>query len=167
MDPQLQRGPTIPFILGACRDPLTAEAEPKLDRSDLESLLSAMRDETPEPYWIEILRCSDLKAYVASARTTPPEARVQIVSPVNSSRVLCSSEKIDDQEVRDFRTLAEALWATRGNDIVSGRFSRRGGKWRHFDENDLENIKTLRNEPSPTIPSRLKSLPQTRFRPNR
>jgi hypothetical protein len=126
-----------------------------------------MRDETPVPYCIEILRCSDLKAYVASARTAPPEGRLWIVSPVNSSRVLYSCEKIDDQEVRDFQTLADALWVTRGNDIASGRFSRRGGKWRHFDEHDLENIETLRNDPSPTVPSRLRPLPPSRFRPNR
>jgi hypothetical protein len=53
MDPKLQRGPTIPFILGACRDPLTAEASPKLGEPDLRRLLAAMRDETPEPYCIE------------------------------------------------------------------------------------------------------------------
>ena len=49
MDPKLEPGPTIPFILGACRDPLTAEASPTLGEPELRSLLAAMRDETPEP----------------------------------------------------------------------------------------------------------------------
>lgn len=159
MDPELQRGPTIPFVLGACRDPLSADAEPKLGDSNLERLLAAMRDETPGPYCIEILRCPDLKAYVASARTEPPEGRVRIVSPRDQSRVLYSCDKIDDHEVRDFQTLTEALWTTRGNDIVNGRFSRRGGKWRHFEREDLDNITALRNDPSPAVPSRLKPPP--------
>jgi hypothetical protein len=49
MDPNLQRGSTIPFILGACRDPLTAEASPQIGEPDLRRLLAAIRDETPEP----------------------------------------------------------------------------------------------------------------------
>ena len=68
MDAELQRGPTIPFILGACRDPLSATASPELGEFDLRRLLVAMRDATPKPYSIEILRCPDLKTYVASAR---------------------------------------------------------------------------------------------------
>jgi len=54
MDPKLQRGPTIPFILGACRDPLSAAASPEPAESDLRRLLTAMRDATPKPYSIEI-----------------------------------------------------------------------------------------------------------------
>src|SRR2546425_1156988 len=75
MDPKLQRGPTIPFILGACRDPFSEDASPELGESDLRRLLAAMRDETPKPYWIEILRCPDLKTYVASACIEPLDCR--------------------------------------------------------------------------------------------
>src|SRR5258708_21621186 len=34
---------------------------------------------------------------------------------------------------------------TRADDIVKARFSRRGGKWRHFDDSDLENIRAMQS----------------------
>lgn len=163
MDPELQRGPTIPFILGACRDPLTAEASPELGESDLRRLLAAMRDQTPKPYCIEILLCPDLKTYIASARIEPPVGRVRIPSPDDPSRALYLCEKIGEHDVRDFDSLLAALWATRGADIAKGRFSRRGGKFRHFKDSDLENITALRNDPSPAVPWRLQPAPPTRF----
>ena len=155
MDPKLQRGPTIPFILGACRDSLTVEASPTLGEPDLRSLLAAMRDETPEPYCIEILLCPYLKTYVASARLDPPTGRVRIPSPDDSSPALFSCDKIGEHDVRDFDSLVVAFWSTRGADILNGRFSRRGGNFRHFDNSDLENIKAPRINPSPVVPSRL------------
>lgn len=163
MDPKLQRGPTIPFILGACRDSLSAEASLELGESDLRRLLAAMRDETPKPFCIEILRCPYLKTYVASARVEPPVGRVRVPSPDDPSRALYSCEKIGEHDVRDFDSLVAAFWATRGADIVNGRFSRRGGKFRHFDDSDLENIAALRNDPSPAVPSRLQPAPPPRF----
>jgi hypothetical protein len=57
---------------------------------------------------------------------------------------------------RDFDPLVAAFWTTGGGDIVKGRLSRRGGKFRHFDDSDLENITALRNDPSPAVPSRLR-----------
>lgn len=163
MDPELQRGPTIPFILGACRDPLSAEASPELRESDLRRLLAAMRDGTPKPYCIEILLCPDLNTYVASARIEPPVGRVRIPSPDDPSWALYSCDKIGEHDVRDFDSLVAAFWTTRGADIVKGRFSRRGGKFRHFDDSDLENITALRNDPSPAVPWRLQPTPPVRF----
>ena len=163
MDPKLQRGPTIPFILGSCRDPLTSEASPKLGEPDLRRLLAAMRDETPEPYCIEILLCPYLKTYVASARIDPPAGRVNISSPDDLSRVLYSCDRIGEHDVRDFDSLVAAFWSTRGADILNGRFSRRGGHFRHFDNSDLENIKALRINPSPVVPSRLQPARPIRF----
>jgi hypothetical protein len=125
MDPKLQRGPTIPFILGACRDPFSADAWPELGESDLRRLLAAMREETPKPYWIEILRCPDLKTYVASACIESPVGRVPIPSPHYASRALYSCDKIGEYDVRDFDSLVAAFWATRGADIMKRRFSRR------------------------------------------
>ena len=163
MDPKLQRGPTIPFILGACRDPLTAEASPQLGEHDLRRLLAALQDETPEPYCIEILLCPYLKTYVASARIEPPTGRVRIPSPNTASRALYCCEKIGEHDVRDFNSLVAAFWSTRGADILNGRFSRRGGNFRHFDNSDLENIKALRINPSPVVPSRLQPTRPIRF----
>src|SRR5437868_4859847 len=105
MDPELRRGPSIPFILGACRDPLSADPAPQLSKDDLYDLLTDMRDDTPEPYCIEILRCSDIRAYVASARTTAPEGRICIESPSNPARALYSCDSIHDHAVDDLETL--------------------------------------------------------------
>ena len=163
MDPKLQRGPTIPFILGGCRDPLSAAASPERAQSDLRRLLAAMRDATPKPYSIEILRCPDLKTYVASACIDPPTGRVRIQSPDDPSCALYSCGQIGEHDVRDFDSLVRAFWITRGTDIVKGRFSRRSGKFRHFDDSDLENITALRNDPSPAVPWRLQPTPPVRF----
>ncbi len=114
MDPELQRGPTIPFILGASRDPLSAEASPELRESDLRRLLAAMRDGTPKPYCIEILLRPDLKTYVASGRIEPPVGRVRIPSPDDPSWALYSCDKIGEHDVRDFDSLVAAFWTTRG-----------------------------------------------------
>ena len=155
IDPKLRRGPTIPFILGVCRDPLSAAATPELAESDLRRLLTAMRDATPKPYSIEILRCPDLKTYVASACIDPPTGRVRIQSPDDPSCAVYSCDKIGEHDVRDLDSLVVALWATRANHTVKGRFSRHGGKWRHLDDSDLENIRVLRGNPSPGVPPRL------------
>jgi hypothetical protein len=114
MDPKLQRGPTIPFVLGACGDPLTAEASSKLGEPDLRSLLAAMRDETPEPYCIEILLCPYLKTYIASALIDPPNGRARIPSPDDSSRALYSCDKIGEHE-------GARLQLARGGILVDAR----------------------------------------------
>jgi len=122
-----------------------------------------MRDETPEPYCIEILLCPYLKTYVASARIDPPGGRVQISSPDDLSRILYSCDRIGEHDVRGFDSLVAAFWSTRGTDILKGRFSCRGGNFRHFDNSDLENIKALRINPSPVVPSRLQAARPIRF----
>jgi len=72
-----------------------------------------MRDETPEPYCIEILLCPYLKTYVASARIDPPGGRVQISSPDDLSRILYSCDRIGEHDVRGFDSLVAAFWSTR------------------------------------------------------
>ena len=76
------------FILGACRDPLTAEASPELGELDLRRLLAAMRDETPKPYWIEISMPGpeDLRYFGVHRSAGRPFGRRTKISPSSNSR---------------------------------------------------------------------------------
>jgi hypothetical protein len=147
MDPELGTGPTPAFILGGSRVPLSADALPLIDQAALVALLISMRDDTPAPYCIEILRCPRLRTFVASPRTSKPTGRVHLGGALYSCDV-------DGHDIHSVESLANALWTVFGDSMTKGRFSRRNGNWRRFDDDDLENIRTLLADPSPIVPDR-------------
>ena len=133
-------GPTIPFILGAVRQPGGNVRPPDASREELRTLLVAMRDDAPDGYHVVIQGCANLGEPIVRL-TDAPSGSLRFDSPSKKGRALYF-ESFYGLPVTDFESLVDELWNRYGESIDKGLFSRRNGEWQAFDETELAKLKS-------------------------
>ena len=107
-NPQLKVGPTVPFIVGAIRDPIGAAPDSRA--AGMEELLELLRMMDEEaPAGISIQWCPSVAAYIAACVTGPG---------------LTWHTTGFDVASRD--ALGARLWDLYGNVITKGHYSKNG-----------------------------------------
>ena len=123
---QLKVGPTLPFIMGAIRDPLgDAPGSRPTGQEEFFELLRMMDEEAPADCGISIQWCPSVAAHVAAFVTEPG---------------LTWHASGFDATSRD--ALGARLWDLYGDVIASGHYSK-NGNWHHFTEGELKTIRTV------------------------
>ena len=122
-NPRLSVGPTIPFILGAIRDPLGKPPPSRAQgQRELHTLLSEM---TEAGHAVRIQRCPGTQAHVAAKGGPGPSLTWE--QALNA---------------RNTDALAGALWQLYGDHIEQGHYSK-DDKWHSFSEDELEQIRLI------------------------
>ena len=131
-NPALGFGPTLPFIVGAIRDPIGAAPDsPAAGRQELFELLRVMDEKAPAACGINIQWCQTVDAHVATY--------------VARRGLSWYGSKFEDVTGRD--VLGKRLWARYGDKIASGRYSKdKDGEWHCYTEGELNTIRTLLDE---------------------
>ena len=126
-NPALNVGPTLPFVVGAIRDPIgVAPASPAAGLQELADVLTKMDNEAPATFGIQVRWCPGIGAHVAVC-----------VSPGNG---LTWNPADFDVGSRD--ALAARLWDLYGHVITAGQYSK-NGDWHHFTEAELRSIRRI------------------------
>lgn len=76
--PDNSSGPTLPFIIGAIREPIGDQRTPDQDREDLKALLLAMDRGAPDNSTVTIRWCEPTGEYIAEvhAEYIPPKFNI-------------------------------------------------------------------------------------------
>jgi hypothetical protein len=136
------RGVTIPFLLGALREPPGTAKDAVSSQTELRTLLAAMRDDTPDGYQTTISVCGGIGQLIVTIAYSPEHhaGRQRIRSPKNPDRGL-DIEPTYGLQASDLDDLAAELWRRHGDAISKGSFSYRESQWRPFDEQELDRIR--------------------------
>ncbi len=125
-NPQLQVGPTLPFIVGAIRTPIgAAPGSRAAGQEELFELLRMMDEDAPADCGVSIQWCPSVDAHVAASVTEPG---------------LTWRDLGFDVPHRD--ALAARLWECYGDVIAQGHYSKNGA-WHGFAEVELRTIRTV------------------------
>ena len=103
-------GPTIPFILGALRQPVGAVAASDANREELRALLVAMRDDSPATYKVVIKECMTLREPIVTLSDHEPYGFIRFDSPSQAGHALFCESIYGLVVHDDFESLVEALW---------------------------------------------------------
>ena len=126
-NPSLNVGPTLPFIVGAIRDPIGASPDRRATGDqELGRLLCMMDNEAPADCGISIQWCPGVDAHVAAC-----------VRPGNGL-----SWNTTDFDVGSRDALAARLCDLYGDVIARGQYSKNGA-WHHFTDAELRNIRRV------------------------
>ena len=125
-NPGLKVGPTLPFIVGAIRDPIGAAPDSRAaGNEELLQLLRMMDEEAPANYGIGIQWCPSVAAYVAAC----------VIGPG-----LTWHNTGFDATSRD--ALGARLWDLYGDVIAEGHYSK-NGDWHRFTDAELKTIRRI------------------------
>jgi hypothetical protein len=135
-----ERGPTIPFILGALRQPIGFPATRDESKKQLRDLLVDMRDGLQGPACVVIRRCGGIDALVVELLDSEPKGPRRIASPLDPTRALYHEATLG---VHDIESLTAALWTLHRDPLSTGRFSRDRDSqdWREFRDWERERIR--------------------------
>lgn len=131
-------GPTVPFLVGALRQPPGAAKNQASGREELRSLLAAMRDESPAPWNVVIQPCGGPEKLVVTLTDVERHDCIGIRSTSVTGKVLYCHPI--GSNISDIDGLVDALWGEFGNSIDGGKFSYVGGEWRTFTDVELKSI---------------------------
>ena len=138
-------GLTLPFLVGALRNPPGRVISDTIrNLADLRTLLEAMRDDTPDGYYIQIAKCDRLQQPVAAPgpqNYRPTSVDTPLPSPSRRDCSLFASPQYVTNDTAGIDALAESLWAAVGIPISNGLFSFRDGFFQTFDESDFQFIR--------------------------
>ena len=140
-------GLTIPFILGALRQPVGQVLPSDVSLEELRAFLVSLRDDAPNPYNVIIRGCTDLSEPIVTLSNTAPTGFLRFDSPSKQECTLYFQSfyglVIYDG---DFESLVESLWKRYEQIISEGQFSSLGdNKWEAFGESDLTKLKSYCN----------------------
>ena len=126
---RLKVGPTLPFIVGAIRDPIGAAPDDRASgQKELFELLRMMDEEAPDDCGISIQYCSTVDAHVATC--------------VTKSGLTWDRSGFD---VAHRDALGAKLWECYGDVIANGHYSK-NATWHGFTEGELRTIRTVLGE---------------------
>lgn len=135
-------GPTIPFILGAMRQPIGQVLPPNESLEQLRDLLVALRDDAHYPYKVVIQECGGIGEPIVTLFDNVPPNYLRFNSSSKHGRALYV-QPLYGLEINedDFESLVKSIWDRYETVISEGHFSRREGKWDVFDVKELANLK--------------------------
>lgn len=123
--PGLHVGPTVPFLVGAIRDPVGEAPESRSTaQEELHSLLEKMRIGTPTGYGVRIQWCTTVDAFV-----------VGLVS--HGASLSWEPHELDASTIEG---LFGKLWERYGDYICEGKYSK-NGDWHRFSEQEIAAIR--------------------------
>lgn len=131
-------GLTIPFLIGAVRDPLGGVSSEDRSFVELYTLLQSMRDETAgDGRTALIFECQNLLEPVVTLSTGPQGDR--ILGPSGATAKLYVGPWFETDAVIDFAWLFENLWDRYRQPLAANAFSfrRRTRQFEAFDANDV------------------------------
>jgi len=139
--PNLTRGLTVPFVFGAVKLFTNAFAGISDDRNALKTLVRSLRDEAPAGRCAVIDPCGTAEKLIITTLDSehPPADTVVLHSPWGGHRALYTY-RIDQQDIHDLDTLADALWEQFGDEITAGHFSFENNRWRPFSAIERQQI---------------------------
>lgn len=133
-------GLTLPFLVGALREPIGARFENADEGyAALVSLLARFRDESPESEMARLFTCPELGQPVVSVVSTyyhPSYAAWGLSPPTRTP--LSIDPPYRPERPDDLTAAAKLLWSVVSSAIEEGKFaySRRTGAYREFAEGD-------------------------------
>lgn len=132
-------GLTIPFILGALRQPVGQVLPSAESFEELRALLVALRDNIPNPLKAQISQCQNLEEPIIALLGTQVDNSIRFESPSTQDGALYVRlyGVYDD----DFESLVDNLWKRYEGFISKGQFSRRDNQWKPFSSDELTNLK--------------------------
>jgi hypothetical protein len=134
-------GPTVPFLIGALRQPPGAARPKGSGRAELRALLAAMLGESPMPWNVVIQPCGGPEKLVVTLTDVKRPDCIEIRSATVPGRVLYCHPV--DSQVGNIDDLANALWNEFGTNIDEGKFSYVDGEWRPFSSTEVNNINAV------------------------
>ncbi len=132
-------GPTIPFTLGALRQPVGQILPDDESLGQLRALLVTLRDDAPDGYRVAFRGCPNLREPVLWLPSVEPVGALKFDS-LTKGRALYF-EPFYGLVVNDFESLVEGLWDRYRAVIAAGNFSCRNSTWQAFDETELARLK--------------------------
>jgi hypothetical protein len=125
--PGFHMGPTVPFVLGALRDPIgAAPAHPDEGRIELSHLLRQL-SAAPAGRGVRIQWCRNIKAYVATS--------MPFVEGLAWDVEGCGPD--------DFEGLVASLWQLYGTFITAGEFSIDDYVWHSLTSDEIRTVEWL------------------------
>ena len=133
---------TIPFLLGAFRQPIGAPFRSEEEaRLSLGSLIDSIRNHRTEEYYVHIYRCPNLGQLVLTKVNGSPYLSVPIPPTSEGKPALYASDGVPASSNSPFEDLIAALWQECGEALMSGRFSCQSRTFVPFTEYDIKIIK--------------------------
>ena len=138
--------PTIPFVLGALRDPFGAVVEDEERCIDeLRRLMQLIVEDTPGKCVIQIHRCRQIEQPVL----VPQQIGLYDIpgNPFESTAQVRVTVFVDDEFVEpgsnDLDPMVETLWEELGEALLGNRFSydRKRMAYREYDDHDRQIIR--------------------------
>ena len=144
--PDNASGPTIPFLIGAIRDPIGATRTPEEDRGDLHALLLSMDRGAPDKSTVMIRWCGVIHEYIAEQHNEYIPTKYTAASTTAKS-LDWRIRPEDAPNVADLQALEAFLWQRYEGALSEQRFSWIDQDWRPFSPPERSKIQaTLENE---------------------
>ena len=136
-------GLTIPFILGALRQPVGKILSSAESFEELRMLLVVLRDNAPDLLKAQILRCPNLDEPIVTLFSSEVSGSLRFNSPTQGRALYVSLYGIFDN---DFELLVNYFWERYETILSEGKFSRqKDKKCKPFSPTDLINLKKFCN----------------------
>jgi hypothetical protein len=136
-------GPTLPFIIGAIRDPIGAARTPEEDRHDLHELLLAMDRGAPDKSTVIIRWCVPTREYIAEVH---PEYFPTKYNTVSAKPVKHLDWRIEGEDVPDLEALESFLWRRYEGPLSRQEFSWVDRDWHELSPDERAKIQATLND---------------------
>lgn len=137
-------GLTLPFLIGATREPVgSVLADKEENIAGVKQLLASIRDETPDTSYISLTVCDRLHQPVfaeSSSYHKPSDIYARIRKKGSEECFLYVVPNILPQEKNNIENLTEILWRLNGEAISNGLFSFSNGAFTKYSDRDFSLI---------------------------
>jgi hypothetical protein len=144
---------TIPFLIGALREPPGASASKGPSGiAEIRALVDSIRSHRASGYYHYIRPCDKVGNHLALTRipsTYPPEGTFAITPDSDKANCSLYARIVNDAAASPVERLTMALWTEFEPCISKGLFSYRGNDFRPFDDDDLRLIDVALNSSAP------------------
>lgn len=130
-------GPTLPFIIGAIREPIGDKRTPDEDREDLKALLLAMDGGAPDKSSVMIRWCGPTREYIAEVHPEYIPTKFNAGSAKPAKRL---DWRIEGEDVPNLEALESFLWRRYEGPLSRQEFSWVDKDWHEFSPDERTKI---------------------------
>jgi len=144
LDAQRRRnktGLTIPFLLGALRDPPGPIPEEDAAYRDLLTLLVEIRESNLESHVVRLSRCTEHREPIAALHPRSDSQRANTAIPSSRGDVSLFVDHRYGGGTGTIDPVLAFLWKEYREQLASGHYSLRDGSYQEFSEGDRDFIK--------------------------